>query len=143
MPRPRQRALMMVGVGCAGALAVGSISALATPQPDQVPPPPTASVAADDRGGTRPTIDDPFVVQGHKVPICHRTGSAKNPYVVITVDVAAIAAREPGGHHSHDQVGSGPDGDIIPPVSGHTVGKNWAGQWQPGATPDPATCAAP
>jgi hypothetical protein len=28
----------------------------------------------------------------HKVGICHRTGSDKNPYVYITIDVAAIPA---------------------------------------------------
>ena len=77
------------------------------------------------------------------MPICHRTGSAKHPYVVITVDAVAIAAGDSEGHHSHDQVGNGPVGDIIPPVGGYTEGKNWAGQWQPGATPDPAACAAP
>lgn len=134
---------MLAGIGCAGALVIGSVAAVATPQPDEVPPRTAASVSADDGDGTRPAIDDPFVVQGHKVPICHRTGSAKNPYVVITVDVAAIAAGDPAGHHSHDQVGNGPGGDIIPPVSGYTEGKNWAGQWQPGSTPDPAACAVP
>lgn len=139
---------MLAGIGCATALAVGSVAAVATPQPDQVPPLAATRAGADDSDGTQPAIDDPFVVQWHQVPchqvpICHRTGSAKNPCVVIPVDVAAIAAGDPEGHHSHDQVGNGPVGDIIPPVSGYTDGKNWVGQWQPGATPDRAACGLP
>ena len=135
---------LLAATGCAGALSVGAVAALATPQgQDPMSSSAPASFRADDGDGTQPTIDDPFVVQGHKVPICHRTGSAKNPYVVITVDIVAIAGGDSDGHDSHDQVGNGPAGDIIPPVSGYTEGKNWAGQWQPGATPDPAACAAP
>lgn len=40
---------------------------------------------------------------GSKITICHRTGSAKNPYVQITV--AADATRD--GHGTHE-------GDLIP-----------------------------
>ncbi len=50
-----------------------------------------------------------YVEDGHKVTICHRTGSASNPYVVITVDVAAINGDEASDHDHHDQVGNGPD----------------------------------
>ena len=64
----------------------------------------------------------------HKVTICHRTGSesggnAHNGYSNITVDVASILGSE--GHDSHDQVGNGPIGDIIPAF-------NYAGVAYPG-----------
>ena len=42
---------------------------------------------------------------GHKVSLCHATGSASNPFVAITVDVAASGLN--GGHTNHS-------GDIIP-----------------------------
>lgn len=56
------------------------------------------------------------------VTICHRTGSASNPYVVTTLDVEGILA----GHIEHEQTGNGPGGDIIPPFTfnGVTYSKN-------------------
>ncbi len=76
------------------------------------------------------TVANEYVEKGHKVTICHRTGSASNPYVVITVDVAAINGKGVRDHDRHDQVGNGPIGDIIPPVAGYNDdGKNWDGQW--------------
>lgn len=42
---------------------------------------------------------------GHKVSLCHSTGSSSNPFVAITVDVAASGLQ--GGHANHA-------GDIIP-----------------------------
>jgi hypothetical protein len=56
----------------------------------------------------------------HQVTLCHRTGSVdggnqQDGYSIITVDIASVAnARNVRGHDSHDQVGNGPGGDIIP-----------------------------
>jgi hypothetical protein len=57
----------------------------------------------------------------HKVTICHATASRKNPYVVITVDIASIV----GGGHGRSGVNIG---DIIPPfdIAGQSYpGHNW------------------
>src|SRR5450759_2511258 len=56
----------------------------------------------------------------HKVTLCHRTGSLAggnmhNGYSIITVDIASVAnAKDARGHDSHNQIGNGPGGDIIP-----------------------------
>lgn len=76
-----------------------------------------------------PAAGGPFVEDGHKVTICHRTGSATNPYVVITVDVAAINGDKKNDHSHHDQVGNGLGGDVIPPVEGYNAGFNWDDNW--------------
>jgi hypothetical protein len=58
----------------------------------------------------------------HKVTICHATASAKNPYVVISVDRPAR-----GDHYRHRRSGVN-EGDIIPPfdIAGHVyAGNNW------------------
>jgi hypothetical protein len=56
------------------------------------------------------------VESGHKVTLCHATGSATNPYVMITVDYHALK----NGH-------TAAKGDIIPPttVNGVTYSGNW------------------
>lgn len=46
--------------------------------------------------------------------LCHRTGSATNPYIQITVDIASSGYVK-GGHTGHEQVGNGLGSDIIPP----------------------------
>jgi ABC-type sugar transport system substrate-binding protein len=44
---------------------------------------------------------DPSLIDGHKVRICHATNSADNPWVVVTVDVAAWREDSGQGHGSH------------------------------------------
>jgi hypothetical protein len=89
------------------------------------------------------TIANPYVEDGHMVTICHRTGSESNPYVIITVDVAAIDGQEANDHDGHDQVGNGPIGDVIPPVVGYNDdGKNWNDNWEPGDSVSPDLCVA-
>lgn len=59
---------------------------------------------------TRPgTVED--AIDGHKITICHATNSAKNPYVVITIDVAAWQG---GGdvRHSPDHHVNAKTGDV-------------------------------
>ena len=53
---------------------------------------------------------------GHKVTLCHATGSSTNPYVLITVDYHALK----NGH-------TAAKGDIIPPttINGVTYSGNW------------------
>jgi hypothetical protein len=59
---------------------------------------------------TKPGTSDEATVAGHKVTICHATNSASNPFVVITIDVAAW---EPGAefvrhgaeHHQNSKTG--------------------------------------
>ena len=48
----------------------------------------------------------PYTVGDKKVDICHRTGSAKNPYVLITPSVEGAIK----GHCDHEQTGHG-EGD--------------------------------
>ncbi len=59
---------------------------------------------------------------GHKVTLCHGTGSASNPFVTITVDVAASGLQ--GGHANHGN-------DIIPSftyVDNQNVTHTYAGK---------------
>jgi len=59
---------------------------------------------------------------GFHVTICHRTGSATNPYIMISPDAEGVVS----GHLDHDQVGNGLGGDIIPVfvLHGVTYSKN-------------------
>jgi hypothetical protein len=52
---------------------------------------------------------DPGAIDGHKITICHATNSATNPYVVITIDVAAWdgggEVRHSPDHHVNSKTG--------------------------------------
>jgi hypothetical protein len=54
-----------------------------------------------------------------KITICHATGSASNPYVVITIALQGLNGHA-GDHHQHTE-------DIIPPNHGKVIpaGQNW------------------
>lgn len=62
------------------------------------------------------------VPAGYHVTICHRTGSASNPYIIISPDVEGVI----NGHLDHEQTGNGLGGDIVPTFSynGVTYSKN-------------------
>lgn len=57
---------------------------------------------------------DPDLIDGHKITICHVTNSATNPYVVITIDIAAWQDAGSEGHspehHVNQKTG---DHDVI------------------------------
>ena len=59
---------------------------------------------------------------GFHVTICHRTGSASNPYIIISPNVEGVVE----GHLDHEQTGNGLGGDIIPQFTyeGVTYSKN-------------------
>jgi hypothetical protein len=57
----------------------------------------------------------------HKVTICHRTHSASNPYVIITVDEAAINSDGGSDHQSHNE-GNAPNATMIPGATETTGG---------------------
>ena len=67
---------------------------------------------------TKPStpVKTPEQPSEHKVTLCHATGSATNPFVMITVDYHALK----NGH-------TGDKGDIIPPttINGVTYSANW------------------
>lgn len=66
------------------------------------------------------------------ITICHRTGSASNPYIVISPDVEGVIE----GHLDHEQTGNGLGGDIIPAFTynGVTYSKNLDTVFPGGAT---------
>lgn len=57
---------------------------------------------------------------GPKVRICHRTQSASNPYVSITVAQSAADGTKGAGDHFNTH-----PADIIPPIPGFHAGLNW------------------
>jgi hypothetical protein len=62
-------------------------------------------------GATAPAAADDNANDGHKITICHATGSASNPYVSVTIDLHALNAHK---GHQHG-------GDIIPANDGKAV----------------------
>lgn len=83
---------------------------------------------------TAATNSDPN--DGHKITLCHRTGSADNPYVSVTVDIASSGFVQ-GGHTNHEQVGNGLGGDIIPAYEAFAKdGKEWVPFSYPGKNLD-------
>lgn len=69
-----------------------------------------------------PTVDAQSPAAGYHVTICHRTGSASNPYIMISPDVEGVV----NGHMDHEQTGNGLGGDIIPyfEYKGQSYSKN-------------------
>ena len=103
------RKMMAIGGAvCAAALTLSSGAAMATQPEDgaqfSFPGAPTAE------------LSQYILVDGHKVTFCHRTGSAKNPYVIITSDIASVddTGDMTTDHQQHQQVGNGLGPDIIP-----------------------------
>ena len=81
---------------------------------------------------------------GFHVTICHRTGSATNPYILISPDVEGVV----NGHLDHEQIGNGLGGDIIPEFfyNGTYYSKNLAtvfGQGMTGSQVLAAGCKIP
>jgi len=60
-----------------------------------------------------PPGSDPELVDGHKITICHVTNSASNPFVVITVDIAAW--------HDGGEVGHSPEHHVSDKTGLHDV----------------------
>ena len=56
------------------------------------------------------TANGQSAAAGYHITICHRTGSASNPYIMISPDVEGVI----NGHLDHEQTGNGLGGDIIP-----------------------------
>jgi hypothetical protein len=60
-----------------------------------------------------PPESDPGLVDGHKITICHATNSASNPFVLITIDVAAW--------HTEGEIGHSPDHHVNQETGDHDV----------------------
>jgi hypothetical protein len=71
-----------------------------------------------------PPVTQPPTHENRKITICHATGSATNPFVVITVDLNALNGHAGASHQNGE--------DIIPPNSGDIVpgGQNWTAEGQ-------------
>jgi hypothetical protein len=77
----------------------------------------TAIATQPQEGATFDFPEQEYVlVDGHKVTYCHRTGSAKNPYVIVTSDIKSVNDLDSmtTDHQHHEQVGNGLGPDIIP-----------------------------
>ena len=69
---------------------------------------------------------------GFHVTICHRTGSASNPYIIISPDAQGVVS----GHLDHEQTGNGLGGDIVPmfTLNGISYSKNLGTDFGNGVT---------
>ncbi len=103
------RKMMAIGGAvCAAALTLTSGAAMAT-QPE-------AGAVVEFPNAPTEELSTYVLVDGHKVTYCHRTGSAKNPYVVVTSDIKSVNDIDSmtTDHQHHEQVGNGLGPDIIP-----------------------------
>ncbi|WP_221090301.1 hypothetical protein [Deinococcus aquaedulcis] len=122
-----------VAVGSVRLLPVAPVTLLPGQLPAPAPVVTPTPVTAPAAGSTTPPAATPPAggATSGRVTICHRTGSATNPYTLLTVSASALAA-----HRNH--------GDIIPaPAGGCPVTVSAPGTTPPSPTPPSPTPPSP